>query len=401
MIQKIPFFIVVILLLTACGGETTKDSNPLETEEPIKKEPFLFPFGLDFDNMKTLGQRSTCGGDCCTSIVLREIGDKRMYTYEVDCGEYGCEETHYYFIGKELIAIHTKTSDMDVANNKEIRRVRKEKTINFRDKLTYERSDTLNSESEIWIQADFKEVPFKDESRTFLDKYVDVLTPVSYTEKSRFSINGGGKVAGVVREITFYDELVGEENFIVSASNFSEIDDFKGNGIPEMASFAFSTWYVGGGEMYYGIVEDGTLKVYRRMDEESLPMQEFELYRVYDPEVRVEMPDYYIEFKENNGKSKNQLIAFTASGNALFVKYSGQSRQIELRKKKDESKGRFIKIVYDEIIYGVKTGATYVIEHTGNWDYVTYKTPSGKTFNYTIDRNKSIVGDTYRKTPSY
>lgn len=90
---------------------------------------------------------------------------------------------------------------------------------------------------------------------------------------------------------------------------------------------------------------------------------------------------------------------------ATYVKYKGQDETISLYFVKSKfEKGGAYPTTIDTYVekYRGETNGTYVLTHSGNWDYVNYSRKSdGKKFNFTIDLSLSIKGDTYRTTPCY
>ncbi len=404
MINKWFGVLAIVAVLSSCGGASKDAStNTSEKESEISggKEPTLFPFELNEKELVLIGKRKKAEGDCTYKYSLQEIGEKRIYMCESQCSEYTSETIYYYFEAGKLIAVHRKSVDNTVdLKSGNLQVLRTEETSNFRNKTTFSRADTVPVRTRDWIQKDFMEVTFADDRKKYMDSYEDVLTPRSYTSKSKFNLNDMGATEGDSRMIYLQDPFDFIEFDLFKASNFIEITNFKSNGIPSDVAFAFSTWWAGGGRMVYGKVVSGVLKIYQRFDEESLPMGDFHLLRVIDPEVRAAMPAYYIEFKEDKGKAKNLQVAFSESGEALFVKYEGQERHIQVATNKDQSQGATIKILYDEIIHGVKAGS-YLITHQGNYDYVKYTAKNGKVFNYTIDFDKSLIRDSYRTTPNF
>ena len=172
------------------------------------------------------------------------------------------------------------------------------------------------------------------------------------------------------------------------------------NGVPTNAVFAFSTWFAGGGELIYGQVKDGVLQIHRKFEDEGGEEQDFELIREIDPNVPTDKPAYYIHYSSDENNSKELMIACSDDGKGMYAKYADQSRHVALEFLKDESEGSntieyFNEVVNDEII------GTYKMTHSGNWDYVEYTNQkSGKKYSFTINHDTSIVGDTYRRTPS-
>lgn len=173
------------------------------------------------------------------------------------------------------------------------------------------------------------------------------------------------------------------------------------NGVPKNAVFAFSTWFAGGGSVYYGVLKEGVLQINVKYEDEGMsgPGQ-FSIFREIDPNVQTKNPDYYISYSSDDKKSKELMIAFTENGKALFAKYYGQPRQLELKFTKDESQGKNLVMYYDEIVGGEVLG-TYKLTHSGNYDYAEYtRKKDAKKFMFTINHGVTIMNDAYRTVPS-
>lgn len=114
--------------------------------------------------------------------------------------------------------------------------------------------------------------------------------------------------------------------------------------------------------------------------------------------------DYYICYKQDDGKMA-MSISFDAEGNAISVKYKGQTQDMKLTKTRDNyiegGAHPTIELFYDEILAG-KVNGSYKLTHSGNWDYAEYtRNKDGKKFNFTIDHDLSIEGDSYRTTACF
>lgn len=228
---------------------------------------------------------------------------------------------------------------------------------------------------------------------------------ISFTNESTFTII---KKDGEINELTegptvdifVNNKLLNSPIKIANELNYIEVD-LGTKGVPENAVFAYSTWYAGGGVVYYGIVKDGILQINHKYEDEQMEEEEqFTLYREIDPNVQTKDPDYYITYDSDNRSSKQLMIAFSQNGKALFAKYSGQLRQLALKFVKDESEGRNIIEYYDEIVNGEVNG-TYRLSHSGNWDNAEYTVKkTGKKFDFTINHEVTIVYDRYRTEPS-
>ena len=245
--------------------------------------------------------------------------------------------------------------------------------------------------------------PSTDEP-SILEKIIP--TVVSFDKKSKFTITAQN--AGL-------NENTGTENIDVFLSNayfdapikltqelsYSELAPGEG-GIPAFAAFGFSTWFAGGGELVYGIVNDGTLQIYHKFeDEQSENLGEFTLLREIDPNVGTDKPSYYISYTADDESTNDLMIACDERGKGLYAKYDGQSRHIKLQFLKDESEGRNTVEYFNEIVKEEITG-TYKMMHSGNYDYVEYTNKkSGKKYSFTINFEETIINDTYRTTPNF
>jgi len=117
------------------------------------------------------------------------------------------------------------------------------------------------------------------------------------------------------------------------------------------------------------------------------------------------IPNHYICYTNDDKPSMQLSIAFNDEGNALFVKYKGQKDSISLKNvKEDYAEGGAYPTItqfYDEIYNGSKNGS-YELTHSGNWDYVVYRSlKNEKVFKFTIDHTATIVGGMYRKTACF
>ncbi|QHI36849.1 hypothetical protein IMCC3317_22190 [Kordia antarctica] len=117
------------------------------------------------------------------------------------------------------------------------------------------------------------------------------------------------------------------------------------------------------------------------------------------------IPHHYICYTNDDKSSMQLSIAFNATSNALFVKYEGQEDSIPLENVKEDfqSDGAYPTITqfYDEMLNGKKNG-TYELTHSGNWDYVKYRSLEGdKVVKFTINHDATIVDGEYRKTPCF
>ncbi|MDB4516439.1 hypothetical protein N9089_02430 [Crocinitomicaceae bacterium] len=405
MIYKLSVALALGFLLASCSNENKQDSknelNSKNEEEAQPHKPLLFPFNFEERELKLMAKRKRVLGDCETESELYQKAENRVFKSETRCSEYTIVTRFYYFEEKDLIAVHTKEIDNTVhAKNGKMLTIRSEKTVNFREKSAFLRSDTVAKNVKNWIEKEFTEIEFESNQAFYLESYEDLSQPLSYSKNATFKVRSNQEQDGNIRSVFLEDaEFMGAYT-LLKANNFMEIKDFKSNGIPADAKFAFSTWWAGGGQMVYGKLDSGVLKIYERFDEETLPMQPFHLLRVIDPNVNASMPSYYIQFKEDKGKAKNIQVAFNEKGDALYAKYAGKERQIELELNKDLSQGSTIKKRYDEILLGIKSGS-YTITHQGNYDYLTYTTRDGKVFNYTIDFKKSEENGEYKKTPHF
>jgi hypothetical protein len=89
---------------------------------------------------------------------------------------------------------------------------------------------------------------------------------------------------------------------------------------------------------------------------------------------------------------------------AIYVKYKGQDETMELLFLKTKNPKKEVATyieTYNEMYRGAVNG-TYTITHSGNYDYVVYtRKKDGKKFEFTIDLDRSVINEEYRKTPCY
>ena len=121
--------------------------------------------------------------------------------------------------------------------------------------------------------------------------------------------------------------------------------------------------------------------------------------------TNTKIPHHFICYTNDDTPSIQLSIAFNDAGNALFVKYKGQENSIPLKNVKEDydEGGAYPTITqfYDEIYDGNKNG-TYELTHSGNWDYVVYRSiKNEKVFKFTIDHDATVVGGEYRKMPCF
>lgn len=242
-----------------------------------------------------------------------------------------------------------------------------------------------------------------DTEQSTVEKEAPIIK--SFTNESVFTIttdNMDERVTGFFEvDIFVNNDLLKAPIKITREATYEEVSPGD-MGVPKNAVFAFSTWFGGGGSVFYGIVKDGILQIIKKDEhEEMAEAGVFALFGEIDPNVQTKNPDYYISYNSDDNKSKELMIGFTKNGKAQYVKYAGQSRHLELRHVKEENEERNFMDYYNEIVNGEVNGK-YKLTHSGNWDYVEY-TPknSDKRFKFTINHDATIVGDTYRTTPSF
>ncbi len=104
--------------------------------------------------------------------------------------------------------------------------------------------------------------------------------------------------------------------------------------------------------------------------------------------------DHFIVYTEDKKASPDLLIAFGENGKALYAKYDGMKAILDLRFESDkmDNQGAYptMEDTYTELDMDKENG-TYVLTHSGNWDYATYtRGKDGKTFQFTIDHDRSV-----------
>ena len=412
----------VILLLpvvffTACGGSSDSKQEKQEanaattTTEDVPEhdinEPFLYPFGLEVNTYEPTGYRSGCGGDCCFSVKTFEKGEYVLFADTSDCWEYGYTERYLLFRGDKLIASHEKDFDMGKFYSSFNMRNRMERTVDYENEKVFIRRDTVRNSEKKWINKEFTEGRFSSELSDEVMAYIeDPRKRKSYSEENDFSVLRSGE-SGEANPIYFYGRLAMDEEVVVTEEAYAlheiEPSNFQSRGIPKNAVYAFSTWWAGGGALYYMKINDGVLQFYETWEEEQYSESTaFELYFELDPDINVGKPDHYIVFNPEKGAQNKLMIAMDEKETALYAKYEGQSRQIALRKKSDTVDGKKIITVYEEYLHGIPNG-TYTHTHDGIWDYITYSGKNGKQVKYTINHKLTSPGDSgeYRKRPLF
>ncbi len=89
---------------------------------------------------------------------------------------------------------------------------------------------------------------------------------------------------------------------------------------------------------------------------------------------------------------------------AVSVRYKGQRKSLMLvragQKLENEGAHPTVYTTYIEKKEG-KTLGTYLMIHSGIWDYIEYTRKDGKKFNFTINHALSLNGDSFRTTSCY
>ena len=116
---------------------------------------------------------------------------------------------------------------------------------------------------------------------------------------------------------------------------------------------------------------------------------------------------YWICYNGDNDSPLKISINFNKGGRALKILYKGQTEAITLEFIDEimENEGAYpvTKTRYAELYEG-KINGTYLLTHSGNWDYVEYvRGIDQKLYSFTIDHKLAIngSGDGYRDTPCY
>ena len=104
-------------------------------------------------------------------------------------------------------------------------------------------------------------------------------------------------------------------------------------------------------------------------------------------------------------KPNLQISVCFENERVVYVKYKGQDETIPITflKTKFENGSAVYNDSYVEKYRGTVNG-TYVITHTGNWDYVSYtRKKDGKKFEFTINHETSVNerDNSYRTTPCF
>ena len=105
---------------------------------------------------------------------------------------------------------------------------------------------------------------------------------------------------------------------------------------------------------------------------------------------------------DSDTNAKLKISVKFVNDKAISVKYKGQTQAIPLVYVKQvyEKGSANTTTIYNEKFNGKITGK-YLITHSGVWDYEKYRRQDGKVFNFTINQDLSVSGDSYRKTSCY
>jgi hypothetical protein len=336
-----------------------------------------------------------------------EKGQYAIFQVKFDCWEYGSDEKYLLFRGDELIAAHEKTFDMGEMYSSFTMRNRMERTIDFENEKVFVRRDTVRNSVKKWINKEFEEETFSSGLRDEAKQYLE-------DPRERYSLEKGEESYGLYRYprvgklsavLVSHKYLHGELDIeLLDAYALQEIKDpsnYKSKGIPKDAVFAYSTWFAGGGDLLYGKLNDGVLQIYGSHEDESLrEIPPYELLLEVDPDLLLPAPDHYIVFDPVT-KGKNKLmLAFDDEDKALYAKYEGQSRHIELKLKEDKSEGNKTIRVYTELIHGIPHGR-YIHTHIGIADYVVYIGENGKEVKFSINHELTAPNGSYRDRPLF
>lgn len=418
--MKLFLFIALVPLFIGCSSpESSADTKPDDSKKAITTN--TFPFGQNLDLFSEEPLRLTGGGDCW-SFTRQFVSDTMgIVTDSTDCGENGTFQSYYFLQNRKLKLVHDQAAEVRFSEDgKKVSYILSETVYDFSvtPALESKRTDTLSTLNFDKLKTAFVVSELnnsKSKLAELTQKLTNKLTEPQNFENAEFTLVSTpakvDKSTGVPStEISLTSPLFKEPIFIIKESNLSEISDYQKRekaGIPGYAAFAFSSWYAGGGALYYGIVEGKFLNVYRKyQDEQEIPgTNKFRMIQEIDLENSGEKTDHYICFKEDNGKSPNIMIAFAKNGKAMYAKYEKQSSKINIEFLREEQKndGVYPTTIshYKEVVNGQRTGK-YTVTHSGNWDYLEYRrAKDGKTFKFTIDPSSSIDENGYRKTPCF
>ncbi|MCP3933231.1 MAG: hypothetical protein GY705_29525 [Bacteroidetes bacterium] len=205
-----------------------------------------------------------------------------------------------------------------------------------------------------------------------------------------------------------------EAVLLIDDYDYAPLDkvQWKEFGIPANVTFAFQSWFAGGGANYYGIAEGSKVKLFRQYIDEGDPeaeeiadLEPFELIKTVDLDNKGMEPGYYICYNEDNNPSLKLSIYFNADGRATALKYKGQTDFIPLQfigeEMNTEGMVPSLSENYIEIFEGKENGK-FTLTHSGNWDYASYtRKKDGKKFDFTIAHDLTVINDSYRITPCY
>ncbi len=384
--------------------------------------PNVFPFGYTLSEFTVGEPIQFGGGDCWGTLITYKKDNTSMLADSSQCSEYSTSRTYYLLINDSIKIVHHQYFVTIYNESKQKPEYVATETVHdftSNPASIFERTETLDQADAALFSSTFTKTPMDDVETTgqeFANRLEETRSLAIDTDDLTFTISTGQEKVddmGVPSMDIFISSTAFEgPELLVNDYNVYPVEDAEMKstyGIPANAKFSFYSWYAGGGACYYGVVQNRTLRVFRKYLEETgpddeVPELQFELLKEFPLSGDLSAFSHYICYKGEGNNKLEIMIAFE-NDKAVSVRYKGQTESISLQFEKEEyhEGGAYPTIIeYYKELSGGKVNGTYKLTHAGNWDYAEYKRgKDGKVFNFVIDHETTIVGDTYSKTPCF
>lgn len=423
-------FLVACSLLFACNNNSTTTSETATTTptDSLSDTPETsteltltdyFPFGHDLSTFQVSVNKLE-GGDCWGTVRQYTKDNWLVIVDTTQCSEYSTSYHYYLIKDRELVRSQSMTlfNDFDAEQNKAVTILADERYVFDAAVPTFTKWTKNVSGNKTFPQDRvLAPQPFEDHAKVRADMTSMLAEYNNLTaEESTGTFTLSQKVVRLIDgvdpplvKIYLHTDWQPEPFFIGEDYNLQELEsaedkaDYK---IPSVAVFSFRSWYAGGGAIYYGLVKNNILYVYRKYEEEQAAQDafKFELIKRFNYPTKQSV-DHYICYQGDQDPNNRFMVAF-GPVKALYAKYQGDpATQYDLLLVKDHmstegaypvTEGEYYMFV-EEKVYG-----RIVLTHSGIWDYAVLKANDSETEEaFTIDHETSVEHDAYLKRPCF
>lgn len=414
--MKKTLFALLILSAIGCKKESKTEASTT-TETPIAN---FFPFKHNLNDFKLSKSEIPGESDCWGETNEYTKDNVKIISETIQCSEYSQNIFHYLLNKDSLNIVHhiMYESSFDEKTSQPIT-IASELVYDFtmNPPILFKKTDTLSKRD---IKLSKKELISKELTDTN-KKYSELLSQIQTSKEITSSENTEVATTFTLSQKNTIENESGAPStevfvtpsnsekpiFIVKDYNLMPIDDNSRSNynIPNSSKFAFQSWFAGGGALYYGILENKNLKIFKKfIDEGQSENSNFKLLKeIPFTETNSTIPDHYICYNGDSNKNLQIMISFQ-NEKALTVKYKSQKDSIKLEFENESYNNNTSAPTtisnYKEIIDNKVTGK-YKLTHSGIWDYVAYtRNKDGKTFNFTIN-HETLTGEGYSKSPCF